>query len=298
MRTFLAATVTLEDLKTYFKHGGETPLKKERWRSKAFDGEDESGAFTAQSPTYEVDLKPKGIVFHVKIEAVDDPSDSDEAVTDDPSGFIVDFMKTGTAGDEVFGKMAGLVRRTDRMSPQDLSGLLRFVASEAESGRMTKRRAAAAVRRSCVLLDVGGLTEAVRAAARIAADLGAVRTEAESSAVGKLRDTLEKKGWKTKVGEDDRGMPRITVDVAGVYEASITVDHATWQFKFQLVGNPETVSEGVTDDPIEEFESFYKNPEIREARKEVSERREEKSVEDQDKATAPPPKRKSPAPGE
>lgn len=282
MKNLRAATVTIDDLKMYFKHGGEDPLKRRGagWRSRAAD----DGSFHAESPTYEVDLSPKGAVFLVKVEAVDDPSDSDEQVTDAPTKFLVDFLKTGTAGDSVFGKMAGFMRRTDSFGPDEVSGVLRIIADEAESGRLTLRQAAHAIRRASLL---PGSAISVRIAG-----LAESRHALETGEMDALQKEMEAKGWRTKVAEDPaRGLPSMEVDISGVYKAQISVDHVSWHFRFQLAGIPETLSEGVTDDPIEEFERFFKDPATKEARKDAEARSAEEAAASEDDITVPPPRR-------
>lgn len=276
MRTIVAATVTLEDLKTYFKHGGETPLRDEHWRSRPTD----DGGLIAESPTFEVEMHPKGASFYVSIEAYDDQSDSDEMVTNDPAKFIVDFLKagTGSAGEEVFGKMAGLIRRSAAISPADLSGLLRYIAAEAMSGRMTKRACAAAVRRACAFTSLGEAPKVFRSAAalaaRIAADLPAERESVELREMAQLQAKMREKGWRSKVYEGKHGLPEMEIDIAGVYRAKVEVDHIIWTYTFKLLGDPGVEDHGVTDDPIEEFKRFYRSEEVARCRSEQREKAE------------------------
>jgi hypothetical protein len=270
-----ASTTTLDDLKMYFKHGGETPVKRrgEVWRTRAREG----GGLHAESSVYSVDLAPGGTVFHVEVSAYDDPSDADAQVTDSPTEFLVDFLKTGTAGDSVFEKMASAMRRASSFGPSEVSGILRLIAAETESGKLTKRQAVLAIRRASVL-PTAGLAEA--------------RHAKESEDIATLEKEMEAKGWKVKASEDEsRGLPVLTADISGVYGARISVDHVSWSYKFSLVMDPSVKVEGVTDDPIEEFESFYKDPSTKDARKSAEARAAEERLDHEDDVTVPPPRR-------
>jgi len=297
MRLIVAAAVTPEDVKRYFTGHWRTSVRK-------------GGLIVAESKNYLVELHPKSAVFAVRIEAHDDPSDSDEGVTDDPAKFITDFLKTGTAGDEVFGKMAGLIRRSAGLGPRELAGVLRFLADEAESGRLGRRAAAMAVRRAAALAGAP--------APRTASDQG----PAELKEMAGLQAKMKEKGWRSKVGQDDRDLPEMTVDVAGVYEAKVSVHGLMWGHFFQVQGRDDVVDEGVTDDPIEAFRAWRKSKKVQEVRAEQeskagghprpedkgtepapepegSEERTEPAPEEAkaepEEKTVPPPKKKKPA---
>ena len=280
MRLITAAMVTPADVQKFFTGHYKTKVR-------------EGGLIIAESKEYLVELQPKSPVFAVRIEAHEDPEDSDEVVTDDPDKFIMDFLKAGTGGDEVFGKMAGLVRRTDRLGPRDLSGLLRSIAARAASGQMTRRTAAMAVRRVSALMG--------RSAVRTADGMEA----AELKEMAELQASMREKGWRSKVGYDDRDMPEMTVDVAGIYEARVSVHGLMWGFFFQVQGVSEASTEGVTDDPLEEFRGWRKSDEIQAVRSEQDAKKSgpkspgpapddgktEPSKGEPDMKTAPPPKK-------
>src|SRR5580693_2540261 len=161
MRQFISATVTLDDLKTYFKG--------EHWRSTLRD----DGIFEGRSNSYYVELSPGGSpAFHVRAQAYEDSSDKDEAVTDDPMKFLVDFLKTGSAGDEVLQKMSSMLApafEEEYVPPVVLANILRAWAMDAEEGLIGPRALARVLRHASLLPDMFDNMPLLLAAVHIAA---------------------------------------------------------------------------------------------------------------------------------
>lgn len=246
----IAATITLDDLSAYFKNGGESPYKQERWHSNVL----EDGGFRAWSSTFEVEMVPHGASFHVSVEAYDDPSDSDETVTDEPAAFIVDFLRTGSAADEVFTKMAGL-GRSDEMRPSELSRWLRRIAHGVSAGLIGRPECVSQIRQASRLVCRGQPAVPASQTGRQATG----RESVELHEMAQLQAKMRERGWRSRVREGAHGLPEMDVDVAGVYGVKVQVDHVLWEYKFQLTDQPSSEEVGVTDDPIESFESFCKN---------------------------------------
>jgi hypothetical protein len=256
VRQLIAATTTLDDLKTYFKG--------ENWRSTVRD----DGTFESRSNTYLVEFKPSDTPqFAVEIHAYEDDSDRDEAVTDKPMKFLADFLKTGTEGDEALQKMARTLEpayRDGHIPPVVIANLLRAWAIYAEERRLGPRALARLLRHASLLPDIGGPLRLLAAAVRLAA-----RADVEQEKMQELADQMTKKGWRVKVGKNEHGMPEMTVDIAGVYEAKIEVDHIPWQYSFEVHEYPDSKKEGVTDDPIAEFRRYFRSDEVQTIRHEL-----------------------------
>jgi hypothetical protein len=277
MRPVLAATVTLDDLKQYFKG--------EHWRAAVRD----DGVFEGRSNSYHVELSPGGSPsFLVKVHAHEDESDADEAVTDEPMKFLVDFLKTGSAGDEALQKMSSFA-----ISPTGMVVLLRRLANEVQTERIGPRALSCLLRRASLMPDMPHSLGLLAAAVHLAA-----REHVEVKEMQELAKKMKEKGWRVKPGKNDRGMPELTVDIAGVYEAKLEVDHMPWKYSFEVHEHPDTHAEGITDDPIAEFRRYYKSETVQTAKDELKAGHKEKAVKTMEEGTIPSSKKKSPEPHE
>jgi hypothetical protein len=255
MRRHIGATVTVDDLTQYFK--GKRGIGDE-WNSRVRDG-----LFIAECRTYTVELAPKDVMYAVEVSAYDDPSDSDSKVTDDPVEFLVDFLGTGTSGDDFFKKRSS-------MQPDDLRDVLVHLSEGIDSGRVGPRKLARVIRRAIIMTDVDAVRRIFAAALRFAES----RDEFELKDLAKLKAEMSENGWKASVDEDDRGLPALTVDIGGVYKAKVTIDHILWHYNYDVNGT-NVHDEGVTDDPISAFREFYRSEEVKKAKSEQKQKFEE-----------------------
>lgn len=235
-----ASTVTIDDLKTYFKGV--------HWKINAIT----DNSLEANSYSYSVVMKAKGFSYFVKIEAVDDPADSDEKVTDEPIKFIASFLETGTSGDELLQKMSSDALLTAKA--------VRTLSYAIESGLCIKK-SKNILRRMAVALEFPFVYRVFSAVVRTAA-----RQEIEKEELDDLKKAIKAKGWNVYEEESDTGLPKLTVDVSDIYTAEITVESIEWHYTFEVIGKPETKEDGITDDPIEAFRTYYRKPEIQEAK--------------------------------
>jgi hypothetical protein len=261
MRSVLAATITLDDLKKYFTGKGTSGST---WRSTVRD----DGTFDAQGNIFHVEIAPGGSPsFHVKVQAHEDESDSDEAVTDEPMKFLTDFLKTGTAGDAAMQQMAGVFRKITSMPPVGMANFLRHWADDVEARRVGPRTLARLLRRASLMPDMPQSLAFLAAAVRLA-----TRADVEAKEMTELAKKMKEKGWRVDGDRNDRGLPELTVDIAGVYEAKIEIDHMPWKYSFEVLEHPDTHSEGITDDPIAEFRRYAETDEVETAKAAVLEK--------------------------
>lgn len=258
MKPRQAAVVSYYDLENYFTGNS--------WEFKRHD----DGKVTAQSEAYDLTLQQRPTKYDVKITAEDDPSDSEEGVTDNPVKFITKFLSTGTEADDLLKKMsfvpdpryvAVLCRRAALMAEvsPDMSGVKRML------------------RRGMVASQGPGLERFLVAVVRAVAGEGDDARE-----VSKVTKEMKEKGWKVEQKKEDSGRTLLEVDVSGIYRAQIRAKDTVWDYEFQVRGIDESKESGSTDDPIQKFRLFYKKDSTQEYKKQ---RKEQLSSEDRDEAT-------------
>lgn len=250
----ISVVVSMDDVQGYFRG--------EPWRTVVREG-----SFIGWSDTAEVELRPVGPKFKLHVESVDDPSDSEDFVTDKPMKELAAFLGHDIPGGEHFEKMSS-------STPARASRALMALAAMVERSELGPKMLARKLRTLSVPL--------------VATSRTADQKQDEDGFISKLRSDMEAKGWKVVQEEDDRGLPTLTVDISGIYEASVSVEEVTWEFKFQVTGAPDTLRKGKTNDPIAEYRRYYKDPDIAEAARNVRTDRQKKTLESQDEATNAP----------
>ncbi len=239
MLSRVSAVVTIEDIDRYFAG--------EKWRKSVKDGE-----IRAFSETTEIEIKGLKPRFHLRVEALDDPSDSGDFKTNEPLKELAAFLGRDIPGGEHFEKMSS--------GRPEVMRLLHSLANMMDTGQVEPRRLA----RILKVLSVHP-NRAVTASAQ---------RELEDSFVADLQKKMESKGWKVKKEYDDRDLPVLIVDISGVYEAKISVESLEYHYKFQIIGDESTKQEGKTSDPLTQYRAFYKSPEVVEAIRDLRQRAE------------------------
>ncbi|HEY8095263.1 MAG TPA: hypothetical protein VIE65_04110 [Methylobacter sp.] len=219
----LARVVSVDDLKTFFAG--------KQWKGVFKDGGFD-GRYPGDILTYLVNIKPSGITFYYKIWAKEDPSDSEEGVTDAPIKSLAEFVGQGIPGGEVFERMSS--------DPNVIIKEIRSLPIK-QSNKKKFRRFSAAL---------------ISAQAR-----KAYSWELEADEINKLLQSMKSKGWRaspTKINDN----PAIRVDIGEEFEAEIEVSDIMYSFEFEIEGQPSLTKKGTTDDPIREFQNYYRSPEI------------------------------------
>jgi hypothetical protein len=125
----IAKILSHDELRKYFVGEGWKDVK---W------GDDDS--FSGESENYTVKFSPKfspsNEVWRLKVEAVDDPSDSLDEVTPDPVKALAKFLSEGLPGGETFEKMAS--------SPARMAAAMRLIAASGPPARAVRRLVVAA----------------------------------------------------------------------------------------------------------------------------------------------------------
>jgi hypothetical protein len=276
MRTQLGATVVPDDVLKYFK--GERS-KGDPWRTSTVEE-----MIVAVCEMYTVELKPGAFVYHVEIQATDDPMDSEKKVTDNPMEFLAEFLGTGTPGDDFFKKRSSV-------SPDQLRELLVRLSSKIDKGKIGPRSLARVIRRAILTTDMDSVHRIFNAAIKFAKS----RLDFETKDIERLKAEMMEKGWEVKVGTDDRDFPSLTVNVGGIYKAEVTVDHMSWNYSFKINGS-ELADKGITDDPVVAFEEFAHSDEVKSVKKELKAQKEERQVERTNQSTPNSKKQPSPSP--
>lgn len=254
MRELTAAVHTMDEIQKYFSGPS--------WRIEV----DASYLFEAAHEYVSVKIELSGAQFAWRVEANEDPSDYDEGVSDQPVKAIAKFIGGPIPGGEFFEKMA--------FGPADMSFLLRRVATALETGQIGPRRAASVLRRARVLPDSGCLRK-LAAIVRAAAE-----GKLESEEISRLKADMEKKGWEVKESESKAGMPVLDVRISDEFTASIEVDSAAYSYVYEFKDRPELKKEGVSDDPIRDFQDWYRTDEFKEATADRKEAKESRNLEE------------------
>ncbi len=224
MRT-IATMVPVRDVRIFFSG--------KNWSGPGWDGD----RFEGRHENTRVEIEVSGLLYGVSVEAVDDPSDSDEVTTEDPLKAIADFLAKDLPGGEHFERMSS--------SPESFA---RAVAAAADSFIPSLASARALLRRL----------------------IAVVRTADEEGppTMKDLESKARQKGWKASLKRGPRG-EELRIDVSGIYEATVTVEEIVYSYNFAL-GDMDNLSESsTTDDPIREFERWETSDEVTEARREL-----------------------------
>ena len=228
-----AAIVTMEDLTNFFKG--------EAWKS--VDLRDSE--LFARANQAIVNVEESETQYNVKIQAIDDPYDSEEVTTGEPIKAIVDFLGEGLPGAEYFEQMAS--------SPRAFASYLNLLAYQIDKKNIDKKTLIETLRRVSVALNRNLLHHIV-----IAMTTRLARENVEQKEMSKLLSEMKKKGWKVEESEDDRGEPQLTVNISDIYEVVISVESILYDYIFQIPDHPDLTEDGITDDPIREFQKYVK----------------------------------------
>jgi hypothetical protein len=259
MKCSISVLTSPQELKNYFGKG-------EVWK-KALWSDD--GAFDGESDSFLVQFKPSHIEYKVDIYAIDDPTDSEEIITTNPTKELVKFLSNGVPGGEHLERAA--------TSPSEFAQLLRYLSEEEPSSNV--------LRRVAILPDQ-------RLTRQVLARVVSLATDTQDAELDKIKEEMKRKGWKVWT-DIENNHTQLHVDISGIYEATIAVEQCLYEYKFSLRDRSDIEDSGTTDDPIKSFKKFYRDEKVEESRKDAQHERKEKAREQDDvKTVAPPPKRK------
>lgn len=247
-----------------------TPGEVEKFFSKwhvVKDGDE----LTAVNAVFTVKLTPGPTVFNVRVEAKDDPADSDEKKTDDPLKFISDFTGVGIRGASGPSAAARAIRaiairvKTGTAGPEAAERMIRRVSA---SLRLAER----GLPRDVEAPDLYGREPDWNSAPKGEGPSGSPshsrdQEQAQAKALEPLQKKLRGGGWKFREDEMDNGAPSLVVDVGGEFEATVSVDSVSWDYSFS-VNHTGLVKKGKTDDPLRDFRNFRRGDEVAKAREE------------------------------
>lgn len=240
-----AAVVTWDDLKNFFK--GEI------WQKSDFSED----RFQGRTRTFSVDLEPEKVQFWFRIEATDDPSDSEEGVSSDPVKDIAKFLGRDLPGGEFFERMS--------CRPQIVSKILVSISDAVLAKTPSRSVMTASLRRVAILPHLKQAMVAMRYATVMAVKYSMARfASMESNEFEKLESSMDSKGWEISKRDND-GREELVVNISDIYEAVIHVDSILYNYTFQYADHPDLTKSGTTTDPIKEFSNYYRSDEITDA---------------------------------
>jgi hypothetical protein len=219
-----------------------TPLSdvKAYFRGKGWDGHWSGDSFEGSVSVVDVKIRPSGKSYSVRIESVDDPSDSDDVTTGEPLKAIADFLGQDIPGGEHFEKMSSF--------PSFFAHSIAMAAELVGAGMVGRRAAVRMLRRLSSF--------------RPTADSPMSRPGTDLS---DLERDAKKKGWKARLNKDGYGDDVLEIDVSGIYRAEVTLEAVMYDYKFELRGESGVDEKGTTDDPIRDFEKWATKPDVKEA---------------------------------
>lgn len=229
-------------MNSFFRVSAMTPLSdvKAYFRGKGWDGYWSKDSFEGSISVVDVKIKPSGKSYSVKVESVDDPSDSDEVTTGEPLKAIADFLGQDLPGGEHFERMSSI--------PSFFAHSIAMAADMVGAGVVGRRAAIRMLRRLSSFHPV-----AESSPGRPGTDLSDLEADAK------------KKGWKARLTKDSHGDDVLEIDVSGIYRAEVAMEAIMYEYRFELRGESGVDEKGTTDDPIREFEKWTGKPEVKEA---------------------------------
>lgn len=219
-----------------------------------------------------LNIQPHEILYEVKIWATDDESDSEEEITHDPLGFMVDFLSTGLDSDEFFKKMSSA-------KPADIAWLLRSLSSRIASvGKSDFKKY---IRRIIARMSLDFRSFPRPRLAK------SDPSEFERHTISDLKSKLHSKGWRIH----DLNPLEISVNIGDQYEATISVDTLTWEYEILVEDNDNDVDmreDGITDDPFKDIRAFMVKPIVNDMLVEARKRGDAVKAEQQEGVTVKP----------
>lgn len=191
----------------------------------------------------QLEIRPEEILYEVKVQAIDDPSDSIEEISYNPMETIAEFVE---------GSLPGSIL-TSSVKPSDISKILRNIAFRVASKSLSLRLTKKAVRRLAALMSSLVSKDKI-------AILAKGQTEFEKTTIGNLKKKMKEKGWN--VMEPEEG--KLLVNIGDQFEGEIEIDTMLWEYEIGVIGDDEIFDSGSTDDPIININNFMKTPEVNE----------------------------------
>ena len=138
-------------------------------------------------------------------------------------------------------------------NPRAFASYLNLLAYKIDQKDIGKRTLTGALRRASVALNYKLLHHVV-----VAMTTRLARENIEQKEMNKLLSEMKKKGWKVEESEDNRGKPQLTVNISDIYEVVISVESILYDYIFQIPDHPDLTEDGITDDPIREFQKYVR----------------------------------------
>lgn len=249
----ISSVVSLSDVETFFKG----------WKT-----DQDGNEFRAVNRSFTVILSPGEALYSVKVSAIEDPSDSDEKVTDKPLEFIREFTGVGIRG---------------ACSPEQAAQEIKSIAINSRLGTIKKldavrrlRRLAAAIRlaegvklKNTDLSDQYGHDPDWREVEKSEGPSGKpsssdAQAKAQDKVLDKIRGKLRDQGWKFHDDMSDSDLPMLRVDIGEEFEAEIYVESVMWNYDFSL-NHTSVRDSGVSDEPLVELRKFRRSDAVKDA---------------------------------
>jgi len=225
----LATIQTLDDVAKAIKSFGDVEVRP---------GDEPSSVKILAWP-FVISVKQHETLFHWTLQAIDDPSDSDEGFAADPLDEILDSLSEETPGRDIWKQYAA--------SPAKLSALLRKLASNPTD------------RKSIVLLKrIAGFLSAAEARPNLLLDL-------HQREIQKIVRSMETRHWRASEVQDESGLPAVEFEIGEAYEGKIMLSKILYEYEFSVEKQPAVTEDGVTDDVVGHLKAWLHKPDVDEA---------------------------------
>ena len=233
MRKIIAEVVTWEALHSYFGGTGweHLDIRKDR--------------MTGSSRNLSFNIEPEKVLFSYNVFNVDDKSDSEKGISDEPLKNIAKFLAQDLPGGEFFTK------RSNR--PDIFSNHLKLIAcsiSNNKSKIVTSKilkRIACNIKIANIGINISNLVGVYRFAL------------SSDKAFKELYQKIKEKGWDVHSSDNDG---TLRINLGDEFEANIEIYGIQYHYIFQVSEHPDLTESGITYNPIVSFRNFYKSEKV------------------------------------
>ncbi|HED06302.1 MAG TPA: hypothetical protein ENI61_06435 [Ignavibacteria bacterium] len=241
MHCITSGVITWDELRNYFSGSGwaRTDVQEDR--------------ISGGSGKISFNIEPEKVMYSYNVFSLDDRSDSEDGVSDEPLKEIAKFLSKDLPGGEFFTK------RSNRSGePEITSNFLKYIAAATikNKSNLSKmlRRVACNINISNVQTRISGLVCTYRFALSV------------GNAFKELYWKIKGKGWDVHISDDEQ---TLKITLGDEFEADIEVHGIQYHYIFQVSDHTELTESGVTYDPIASFRNYYKDEKISDAINEV-----------------------------
>lgn len=194
---------------------------------------------TNKSTGESVKIEVVKTLFHVEIEMIDDPIDSDSFYTYEPIKDIIKFIKSNVPHADLLESSLG---------PELIASMLRRLSSLIEYDKLKISKISRTLK-----FIVSSLSSD---------NFSTIEEDWIGSELSLLKKKMKNKNWVVKETNSKSGLPQLEVEILNICKAVITVPELIYNCTFSVVGYDNSIEDVETDDPIRSYKTYVSNEEI------------------------------------